>query len=104
MSCLVASWGDCGFWGVTKYHTLAGFPCEEKSTGLFAKHKNFRDGLFIDYRALRFTRLSKCKSGEGCRRSKSAPAPCLHCQLNEKIMVLFFLSLQKVHSIWALAF
>jgi hypothetical protein len=70
----------------------------------FQKCKNFRDGLFIGYRASRFTKSAKCKNDERCRRSRSAPAPCLRCRPSERILVWFFLPLQKVHSIWASAF
>jgi hypothetical protein len=75
-------------------------PCEEKSMSPVCKNvKTFAMVFFIDYRASQFTKLAKCKNGEGCRGSMSAPAPYLHCQLSEKIMVWFSLPLLKVHSI-----
>jgi hypothetical protein len=66
--------------------------------GPVCKNVKLSRWLFIDYRALQFTRLGKCRNSEGCWHFRSAPTPCLHCQPNEKILVLFFLSLEKVHS------
>jgi hypothetical protein len=43
------------------------------------KNENLREGMFIDYIALQFTKLTKHRSGEGCWHSKSALAPCLQC-------------------------
>jgi hypothetical protein len=60
--------------------------------------------MFIDYRASQFTRLAKCRNGKGCWRSRSAPAPCLHCRPSKRILAVSFLSLWKSHSMWAAAF
>jgi hypothetical protein len=68
------------------------------------KCKDMSEGLFINYRAPRFTELAKCKNDEDCWHSRTTPAPYLQCWPNKMILVLSFLSLGKVQSISAPVF
>jgi hypothetical protein len=70
-----------------------GFPYEEKSTGPIDENVKVRRWPIYSSQSLVVTRLIKYRNDEGCQRSKSAPAPFLHCLPDGKIMVLFFLSL-----------
>jgi hypothetical protein len=97
-----ASWGNqslysCfGLQRLCLIKNLMGFPCEEKSTCLIDKKVKVKRWPVYILQSLTITRLSVCKNYEGRRRSKSAPAPFLHCLPNGTILVLFFLPPQMV--------
>jgi hypothetical protein len=109
---MVFSGNQCLYWyfGVQELHLVKNLtpsqasPVRKIVRARFVECKSMCEGLFIDYRALWFTELAKYKNDEDCRCSRSAPETYHWCWPNEMILVLSFLSVEKVQSISAPVF